>query len=141
MTSLAFKSTDFLVPVSIGEVVDKITILRIKAQEIKDADKLQNIGKELSSLERAYLDYIGEVPAIVAELTESLQSVNKSLWVIEDDIRECERNKDFGDEFIRLARAVYVTNDERARLKREINVALGSTFIEEKSYKDYGAGA
>lgn len=141
MTSLAFKSTDFLVPVSIGEVVDKITILRIKAQEIKDADKLQNIGKELSSLERAYLDYVGEVPAIVAELTESLQSVNKSLWVIEDDIRECERNKDFGDEFIRLARAVYVTNDERARLKREINVALGSTFIEEKSYKDYGAGA
>jgi len=139
MSNLLVRDTDFLVPVSIGEVVDKITILRIKSGEIKDPTKLENVRNELAALEKAYLDYVGEIPDQVADLTAELQKINKQLWIIEDDIRDCERDRKFESEFIRLARAVYVTNDERARLKKEINIALGSTFVEEKSYKDYSA--
>lgn len=134
------RSDELLVPVSIGEVADKITILEIKETEIKDAAKLVNVRKELKALRASYLDHVGVVSDAVDALTQQLRAVNRKLWVIEDDIRDCERAKDFGAEFIRLARAVYVTNDERARLKREINVALGSAFIEEKSYADHGAG-
>lgn len=141
MSNSVVHDTDFLVPVSIGEVVDKITILRIKSEEIKDPAKLDNIRHELAALEKAYLDYVGKIPDEVAELTAELHKVNKQLWVIEDDIRDCERDKIFESEFIRLARAVYVTNDERARLKKEINIALGSKFVEEKSYKDYSTAS
>lgn len=130
----------FLVPVSIGEVVDKITILRIKQAEIRDPAKLANVERELTALEASYRAHVGEPPAVVQDLTAALQAVNGTLWVIEDDIRDCERRGDFGAEFIRLARAVYVTNDERARLKKEINLALGSALVEEKSYQDYTAG-
>lgn len=130
----------FLVPVSIGEVVDKITILRIKQAEIRDPAKLANVEKELSALEASYRDHVGTPSAEVQALTDELQTVNRALWDIEDDIRDCERQGDFGAEFIRLARAVYVTNDSRARLKKEINIALGSALVEEKSYQDYTAG-
>jgi hypothetical protein len=131
----------FFVPVSIGEVVDKITILRIKEEKIRDEAKLRNIRDELRELEACYHSHVGEVSPTVASLTQSLLEINRKLWTIEDDIRECERRKDFGETFIQLARAVYFTNDDRARVKREINVALGSRFIEEKSYADYGKGA
>lgn len=130
----------FLVPVSIGEVVDKITILRLKQAAIRDPARLANVERELTALEASYRAHVGEPPAVVIDLTAALQTVNGTLWVIEDDIRDCERRGDFGAEFIRLARAVYVTNDERARLKKEINLALGSALVEEKSYQDYTAG-
>lgn len=130
----------FLVPVSIGEVVDKITILRIKQAEIRDPARRANVETELAALEASYRDHVGLPPAEVQALTDELQAINRALWDIEDDIRDCERRGDFGAEFIRLARAVYVTNDNRARLKKEINIALGSALVEEKSYQDYTAG-
>lgn len=130
----------FLVPVSVGEVVDKITILRIKQAEIRDPAKLANVEKELAALEASYRDHVGTPSEEVRRLTEALQAINRDLWQIEDDIRDCERLGDFGPRFIRLARAVYVTNDERARLKKDINLALGSALVEEKSYQDYTAG-
>jgi uncharacterized membrane-anchored protein YhcB (DUF1043 family) len=130
-------SIDFLVPVSIGEVVDKITILRIKQQEILDPAKLINIKSELTALEQSYHDHAGTPSELVRNLTGELQSINQKLWHIEDDLRDLERSQNFGNEFVELARAVYFTNDERARLKREINIALGSTLFEEKSYAAY----
>jgi len=123
-------------PISAGELLDKITILKIKAEKLSDADKLQNVQAELSALNEvanAAFDY----DAPLTTLVDALQDINGQLWVIEDDIRDCERAGNFGDEFIRLARAVYVSNDERARLKKEINVLLGSALIEEKSYQAY----
>lgn len=125
-----------LVPVSWGEVIDKITILQIKAERIADAAKLANIAKELDELvavrER-------EFPAHVqlAVLAAELKAINEKLWVVEDDIRDCERAKDFGATFVELARAVYYTNDERAAVKRKINDLLGSALVEEKSYQPY----
>lgn len=125
-----------LVPVSWGEVIDKITILEIKAERLSDAAKLANVTKELNELvtvrER-------EFPAHVqlAVLAAELKAINEKLWVIEDDIRDCERAKDFGAKFIELARAVYFTNDERAQAKRKINDLLGSALVEEKSYAPY----
>lgn len=130
----------FLVPVSVGEVVDKITILQIKEREISDPAKLANVREELRVLRDAYRGHVGEPGTQVEDLTARLLEVNRKLWDIEDDIRDCERARDFGEKFVALARAVYFTNDERARLKREINVALGSRLVEEKSYADYGTG-
>jgi hypothetical protein len=129
-----------LVPVSLGEVVDKLTILRIKASKITDADKLQNVRAELDALDAAYRAHVGAPSADVEAATERLLQVNQKLWAIEDDIRECERRGDFGPDFVRLARSVYFTNDDRMRLKREINGLLGSALVEEKSYSDYGNG-
>ncbi len=128
--------TEITVPVSPGELLDKITILRIKSKRMTDAAKLENVRAELDALESvwsqsAYAQY--DVAADVA----ALLAVNERLWVIEDDIRAQERRKDFGAEFIRLARAVYVENDERAVIKRRINTTLGSSIVEEKSYADY----
>lgn len=140
MTERSTEKSLFLVPVSVGEVVDKITILRIKQAEIRDPAKLANVEKELAALEASYRDHVGAPSDEVQRLTAALQAINRELWQIEDDIRDCERLDDFGPSFIRLARAVYVTNDERARLKREINLALGSALVEEKSYQDYTAG-
>jgi len=119
-----------------GELIDKITILRIKSERIKDAEKLKNVRTELDILNKTRAEAIEESEEM-ARLDKALQEVNEALWEIEDDIRDCERNGDFGDEFIRLARAVYVTNDKRAALKKDINVLLGSTIVEEKSYADY----
>jgi hypothetical protein len=124
------------VPVSWGEMLDKITILEIKSEQIKDAGKLMNIRRELEELCRTRDELIvmpDEVKAMVAEL----KHINQKLWVVEDDLRDCERKKDFGARFVELARAVYYTNDERAAVKREINDALGSALVEEKSYAAY----
>jgi hypothetical protein len=125
-----------LVPQSWGEVIDKITILEIKAERLTDAGKIANVTKELGELvlvrEREFPSH-GPLAVLHAEL----KAINETLWVIEDDIRDCERAKDFGPKFVELARAVYVTNDERAAAKRKVNDLLGSALIEEKSYAPY----
>ena len=126
------------VPVSFGEVLDKITILEIKAERIADPAKLKNVRLELDELSRTWDKAVPDQAAI-AELRQQLKAVNESLWVIEDDIRDQEAAQDFGPRFIELARAVYVTNDQRAKLKKDINLALGSRFVEETSYQDYTA--
>jgi hypothetical protein len=128
--------SEILVPVSFGELLDKIAILQIKSERISDPAKLENVRKELDALATTWLEHPAAQVHLV-ELRADLKSVNERLWVIEDDIRNCERKQDFGPEFIRLARAVYFENDERARIKKEINLALGSAYVEEKSYQDY----
>ena len=130
---------ELLVPVSYGELLDKIAILQIKSERMTDPAKLANVRRELSALERTWMAH----PAAghdIAELRARLKAVNERLWVIEDDIRIKEKARSFDDDFIGLARSVYVENDERARIKKDINLALGSTYVEEKSYEDYGAG-
>ena len=124
------------VEISVGELVDKITILEIKLMFIDDTAKRENINKELATLNASFVEDVGEGAEVLA-LKESLKQVNLELWRIEDDIRECERQNDFGDDFIRLARAVYHTNDKRAALKREVNELVGSELVEEKSYAAY----
>ena len=124
------------VDISAGELVDKITILEIKLMFIEDEEKRKNVSTELTTLKHSYLNDIGESPEILA-LKEGLKKINLELWKIEDDIRECERQSDFGEEFIKLARLVYHTNDKRAALKKDINVLTGSELVEEKSYADY----
>lgn len=121
------------VPISWGELVDKITILEIKAERIDDAKKLANVTRELWLLNRK----LSPVATQVLRLKLRLKDVNTRLWDIEDEIRDCERAKDFGARFVELARAVYVTNDQRADVKREINFALSSELVEEKSYRPY----
>jgi hypothetical protein len=122
------------VPTSVGELVDKITILEIKKENITDAIKQQNVKVELKLLQDKLKSL--DIPDLF-EYALSLYSVNKQLWDIEDQIRNKERLKHFNNEFIQLARSVYYTNDERARLKKEINILVGSTLIEEKQYDDY----
>jgi hypothetical protein len=125
-----------LVPISPGELLDKITILRIKAQRIGDAQKLANVRYELGLLEKTW----GEANPDGVDLSREerdLTAVNERLWVIEDDIREEERAQRFGEKFIKLARAVYFENDERAAIKKRVNARLGSKIVEEKSYRDY----
>jgi Family of unknown function (DUF6165) len=128
--------TDLLVPVSPGELLDKITILRIKSQRIHDAAKSGNVRAELQLLERTWAS-LGAASQQIAADERALQSVNEQLWDIEDRIRGKEAARDFDQDFIELARAVYHRNDERAAIKRRINVALGSSIVEEKSYKPY----
>jgi hypothetical protein len=118
--------------VSIGEVVDKWTILSIKALNITDKDKLVNVFKE-----RTYLNTVIEPEILHDPLTDQLLVVNKSLWNVEDRLRDCERNKVFDDHFIQLASSVYILNDKRANIKKEINMKYGSEFVEEKSYQPY----
>ena len=124
------------VPVSYGEVVDKITILEIKSERIADADKVRNVRNELQMLESIWTDAT-QGKADISDARARLKAVNEELWDIEDRIRVCESRKAFVDEFVELARAVYVTNDKRADIKKEINLALGSELVEEKSYEDY----
>ncbi|MBT5265493.1 MAG: hypothetical protein HOL85_11715 [Rhodospirillaceae bacterium] len=119
-----------------GELIDKITILQIKAERIDDASKLNNVRHELDLLSIARDEHMPASPRLT-ELTAELRQVNEALWQIEDDIRECERQSDFGETFIELARSVYRTNDRRAALKREINLLLGSAIVEEKAYAPY----
>lgn len=128
--------TDILTPIAPGELLDKITILQIKSERITDAEKRSNVMVEMNTLQAVASTHIPKTEPITA-LTQDLKHVNETLWDIEDDIRDCERDGDFGQTFIKLARSVYVTNDKRAALKREINIALGSQIIEEKSYADY----
>ena len=125
-----------MVPVSFGEVLDKITILEIKSERITDPSKLENVRRELEELSQVWEEAL-EDPSKVAQERQELKSVNEQLWEIEDDIREQEAAGDFGERFIELARAVYFTNDKRAALKKKVNLALGSRFVEEKSYQDY----
>ena len=124
------------VEVSPGELIDKITILEIKLERIDDAKKLKNVKSEWETLTAAR-DAAVEPSDELKRLSAELKQVNERLWEIEDHIRECERDQDFGDKFIELARGVYVNNDERSRLKRDINKLLGSSLIEEKSYAAY----
>ena len=126
------------VPVSFGELIDKITILQIKSERMRDAGKLANVRRELEMLD-AMWQRAPESRIEAADLWAQLKAVNERLWVIEDDIRVKEKRQEFDAEFVRLARAVYVENDERARVKRELNLRLGSALVEEKSYEDYGA--
>ena len=130
--------SEILVPVSFGELLDKIAILQIKSERMSDAAKLANVRSELSALDATWAAHPAAAQDI-AELRRQLKAVNERLWVIEDDIRIKEKAQAFDEEFIRLARSVYVENDERARIKRQINLALGSTYVEEKSYQDYRA--
>ena len=128
--------SEILVPVSFGELLDKIAILQIKSERMSDEAKLVNVRKELDALAATWLEHPAARTDIV-ELRARLKAVNERLWVIEDDIRIQEQRQLFDAEFIRLARAVYFENDERARIKKEINLALGSAYVEEKSYQDY----
>lgn len=125
-------------PISLGELIDKITILEIKSDKITDEGKLKNVRHELKVLtDKIEILLDAEGKARLAPLQKILKSINEQLWVIEDDIRDCEFARDFGPRFIELARAVYVTNDKRAQAKKDINLAFGSELVEEKSYKDY----
>ena len=124
------------VEIAPGELIDKIAILEIKIARIADAAKLRNVRAEWETLTRARDAAIASSPEIEAE-TAALKRANETLWEVEDHIRECERNKDFGPRFVELARSVYVTNDARARIKRRLNELLGSRLIEEKSYASY----
>lgn len=128
--------TDILVPISPGELLDKVTILRIKAGRMTDPSKLANVRLELELLERTWAATPHASVDLAADIG-ALQAVNERLWDIEDDIREQERAQDFGPRFVELARAVYFENDERAAIKKRINTRLGSRIVEEKSYRDY----
>jgi len=127
------------IEVSNGEIIDKYTILEIKLSEIKDVGKLKNIQNEYDVLTPVVQSiYKGSKDQNhLKKLHNDLLVVNKKLWKIEDDIRECERANDFGKTFVELARAVYYTNDDRSDVKKEINVFTGSDLVEEKSYEDY----
>lgn len=129
------KSGLVYVPISIGELIDKLTILQIKLQEIEDPEKWINVKNEWDILSN--LPEYRSIAYEVSSYFTSLFIVNKELWTIEDDIRECERLENFGDSFVRLARAVYKTNDKRAAIKKEINLKYNSKIVEEKSYKEY----
>ena len=125
------------VEVSNGELIDKLTILELKLTNITDVQKLTNIQKEhdeLNPLAGQLFDSYGEE---LKNLYKQLAEINSELWTIEDDIRECERNEDFGSDFVSLARAVYFTNDKRSDVKKAINLLTDSGFVEEKSYEDY----
>jgi Family of unknown function (DUF6165) len=124
------------IPVSWGELIDKITILEIKSRKITGPEALANVVKELSSLSGAAAIHVKDNP-VLQGLKNRLSGVNQSLWQIEDDLREKEKTKQFDDEFIRLARSVYRLNDERAAIKRQVNELLRSELVEEKSYKSY----
>ena len=127
---------DIKVPISPGELLDKITILRIKSQRMSDPAKVSNVRLELRTLEDTWSASAYAKVDIEADIN-ALLAVNERLWVIEDDIRDKERAQTFDAEFVRLARAVYFENDERAAIKRRINTALGSKIVEEKSYRNY----
>jgi len=124
------------VPISVGELVDKVTILEIKAEQIADAGKRVNIGRELDALSGVLKPLLAATPAL-GQLKAELRGINETLWRIEDDIRDCERRRDFGEAFVTLARSVYQTNDRRAATKRKIDELMGSELVEEKSYAPY----
>jgi len=131
-------TAEILVPVAFGELLDKISILQIKSERISDPAKLANVRTELSALEKTWMAH----PAggkDIATLRAELKAVNEQLWDIEDAIRLKDKAGEFDGGFVELARSVYLRNDERARIKKAINLALGSVYVEEKSYQDYQA--
>lgn len=130
------ETTPILIEVGPGELIDKITILAIKSERMSDATKLKNVRHELAVLERARLAHIPD-SAELRRLEAALKAVNEALWVIEDDIRQCDADGDFGEKFVALARSVYRQNDTRAALKKDINLLVGSAIIEEKSYTQF----
>ena len=124
------------IPISPGELLDKLTILEIKLERIKDKEKLTNVSYEYDSLKTIVQRDISQSSKLKT-LYQELKLINEKLWDIEDDIRDCERDQDFSDTFVQLARSVYITNDKRASLKKDINIYLGSQLVEEKSYQAY----
>lgn len=126
---------EILAPISIGELYDKISILQIKLENIKDESKIININNELSKLNEIYNTLNNDKVCLF--LFDSLKETNKSLWIIEDNIREKEAKNEFDSEFIQLARCVYKYNDKRCEIKKQINILFNSNIIEEKSYKQY----
>ena len=122
-------------PISLGELVDKISILIIKQKNITDETKLDHVKKELDFLQKTLMNYVQQEE--INNHLENLININSKLWNIEDDIRECERKKLFDQTFIDLARGVYFTNDERAKVKNDINKTFGSELVEVKSYEEY----
>lgn len=129
-------SNHIQVPCAPGELLDKISILEIKSERIVDANKLTNVKTELNLLTEIREQNIPQTDEL-EELYSDLKSINETLWDIEDDIRLCERQNDFSSRFVELARSVYITNDKRADLKKQINLLLNSVIIEEKSYQPY----
>jgi hypothetical protein len=127
---------NIVVEISPGELIDKLTILEIKLDKISDPDKLKNIGREHDTLTETFCQKV-RVTAELTELMAELKDTNSALWRIEDDIRDHERNGDFGESFVMLARSVYRMNDQRSAIKRRINELLGSDLVEEKSYSAY----
>lgn len=125
-----------LIEVGPGELIDKITILEIKVERMTDEAKLKNVRYELEVLSKAQREGMAD-SAELRRLWAELKAINEALWVIEDDIRDCEGQQDFGPKFIELARAVYITNDKRAAVKKQINILTGSAIVEEKSYKEF----
>lgn len=121
------------IEVSVGELFDKITILKIKQKKLKDQEQLENVNKELAYLESKAFNNDPEVNALVAEL----ESINEQLWDIENGKRKCEADKNFGSNFVKLARDVYIKNDDRAKIKKMINIITKSDIIEEKEYTQY----
>ena len=130
------KKEDIIIPISSGELIDKISILKIKRKKIINKSKLQNINKELSLLNKIYKNNFQKNKKILL-YEKKLIKINKKLWDIEDKIRTLESKKTFNQQFINLARAVYINNDERSEIKKKINKLTGSHLIEEKSYKSY----
>ena len=124
------------VPVSPGEVLDKITILEIKSERMTDPEKVANVRVELALLQETWSSAVSR-DQVIDDLHDQLKKINETLWKIEDDIRDKERMKEFDERFIELARQVYFTNDKRSQVKKELNLQLGSLIIEEKSYQDY----
>ncbi len=122
-------------PISLGELVDKISILIVKQKNIKDKNKLNEVNKELNFLQDTLIKYVtkDDINHYLVELV----NINSKLWIIEDDIRDCERKKKFDEKFIELARSVYITNDKRANIKLDINKKFGSELVEVKSYEKY----
>ena len=131
--------SEISVPVSFGELLDKISILQIKSERMDDPAKLANVRSELSALEQTWMAQPAAGHDIV-RLRAELKAVNERLWDIEDAVRVKERAGEFDDAFVQLARSVYFENDERARIKKAINLVLGSAYVEEKSYQDYRGG-
>ena len=123
-------------PISVGELIDKITILEIKAAHLRDPERSRNVATELQLLEETRAQ-AGLDNSAMKPFAADLKAINAALWRIEDDIRACEANADFGPRFIELARSVYLTNDRRAALKREIDIAFGSTIVGEKAHSDH----
>ena len=122
-------------PISLGELVDKISILIIKQKNITDETKLDHVKKELDFLQKTLMNYVQQEE--INNYLENLININSKLWNIEDDIRECERKRLFDQTFIDLARSVYFTNDERSKVKNDINKTFGSELVEVKSYEEY----
>lgn len=125
-----------MIEVGAGELIDKITILKIKTDRMMDPAKLRNVKHELDVLSRARAENLHQSTEL-DRLEDELRKVNEALWVIEDDIRACEAARDFGPKFIELARSVYIQNDKRAMIKKSINELCGSSIVEEKSYTDF----